>query len=143
MQMTGKEAVDILQQVADNTEVAKYGAALEMAINALQEIEKIESEREKAKAIYRSAMEIFGEAKQTKKLFEEIGEFSDAFCKYTDGRDRSGHVAEEMADVHNMLDQWAVKFGIETEVEIMKRYKLKRLGQVIEEAKNDGNKENL
>lgn len=137
MRMDRREAIDLLQQVADNTEVAKYGAALTVAIEALQEIEKQHRANETARAIYRSAMDTFGEAAQTKKLFEEIGEFSDAFCKYTDGRDKSSHVAEEMADVHNMLDQWAVKFGIENEVEIMKRYKLRRLGQRIEE-ENDG-----
>lgn len=85
--------------------------------------------------IYRAAMETFGEAKQTIKLFEEIGEFSEAFTKCLGGRDRVSHVAEEMADVHNMLDQWAVQLGCVDEVERQKRYKLKRLEQRIEEAK--------
>lgn len=85
--------------------------------------------------IYRAAMETFGEAKQITKLFEEIGEFSEAFTKCLGGRDRVSHVAEEMADVHNMLDQWAVQLGCTDEVERMKRYKLRRLEQRIEEAK--------
>lgn len=85
--------------------------------------------------IYRAAMETFGEAKQTIKLFKEIGEFSEAFTKCLGGRDRVSHVAEEMADVHNMLDQWAVQLGCTDEVERMKRYKLRRLEQMIEEAK--------
>lgn len=83
--------------------------------------------------IYRAALETFGEAKQTKKLFEEIGEFMEAFCQHADGRDKLSHVAEEMADVHNMLDQWAVHLGCAEEVERMRRYKLRRLEQRIEE----------
>lgn len=87
--------------------------------------------------IYRAAMETFGEAKQTIKLTEEIGEFMEAFSKYMHGRDRLSHVAEEMADVHNMLDQWAVHFGCTDEVERMRRYKIKRLEQRIEEVQHE------
>ena len=58
-----------------------------------------------------------------------------AFTQYMEGRDKLSHVAEEMADVHNMLDQWALHLGCEDEVERQKRYKLKRLEQRIEEAR--------
>ena len=136
--MTIKEAVDYLQPIADSTDIAKHGEALRVALDAMREVEKQNNARESACKIYRSAMNTFGMAKQTTKLFEEIGEFSDAFCKYSDGRDKVSHVAEEMADVHNMLDQWAVQFGCTDEVERMKRYKLKRLEQRIEEAQGNG-----
>ena len=63
----------------------------------------------------------------------------DAFGKYFEGRDKLSHVAEEMADVHNMLDQWAVHLGCVDEVERQKRYKLKRLEQRIEKAKLESN----
>ena len=84
--------------------------------------------------IYRAALETFGEEKQIIKLSQEIGEFLMAFTQYMEGRDKLSHVAEEMADVHIMLNQWAVHFGCEAEVERMKRYKLRRLEQRIEEA---------
>lgn len=89
--------------------------------------------------IYRSAMETFGETAQTIKLSEEIGEFLAAFGQYFGGRDKLSHVAEEMADVHNMLDQWAVHLGCVDEVERQKRYKLRRLEQRIEKAKGKEN----
>lgn len=85
--------------------------------------------------IYRAAMDTFGTEAQIIKLFEEIGEFSEAFTKCLGARDMVSHVAEEMADVHIMLDQWAVQLGCTDEVERMKRYKLRRLEQRIEEAK--------
>lgn len=85
--------------------------------------------------IYRAALDTFGAAAQTNKLFEEIGEFMEAFCKCSHGRDKVSHLAEEIADVHIMLDQMAVMFNCEGEMERLKRYKLRRLEQRIEEAK--------
>lgn len=87
--------------------------------------------------IYEDALATFGIVKQTRKLNEEIGEFLDAFNKCLDGRDKVTHVAEEMADVHNMLDQMAVYLDCQEEVEHQKRYKLKRLEQRIEEARRE------
>ena len=89
--------------------------------------------------IYRAALETFGLPKQVIKLSEEIGEFLEAFSKCMDDRDTVTHVAEEMADVHNMLDQFAVYFGCEDDVERMKLYKLGRLEQRIEKAKLESN----
>ena len=88
--------------------------------------------------IYRAALETFGEEKQIIKLSQEIGEFLMAFTQYMEGRDRLSHVAEEMADVHIMLDQWAEHLGCAEEVERMKRYKLRRLEQRIEAAARGG-----
>ena len=85
--------------------------------------------------IYRAALETFGAEAQTKMLFEEIGELMAAICQYSRGRDKVTHVAEEIADVRIMLDQMAVLFGCEDEVERQRRYKLRRLEQRIEEAK--------
>lgn len=81
--------------------------------------------------IYRAALDTFGAQKQTDKLFEEIGEFMEAFCKCSHGRDKVSHLAEEIADVHIMLDQMAVMFNCEREMERLKRYKLRRLEQRI------------
>lgn len=87
--------------------------------------------------IYRAALETFGAEAQAKMLFEEIGELMSAICKHARGRDKVAHIAEEIADVHIMLDQMAVLFNCEDEVERQKRYKLRRLEQRIEEAKAD------
>ena len=84
--------------------------------------------------IYRAALVIFGDSCQIEKTFEEIGEFMEALIKCKYGRDKMNHLAEEIADVHIMLDQMAVLFGCEAEVEHMKRYKIRRLEQRIEEA---------
>lgn len=85
--------------------------------------------------IYSAAMDTFGVPNQIIKLVEETGEFFEAFGKCLGGRDKVAHVAEEMADVHNMLDQFAVYFDCEDEVERQRRYKLRRLEQRIEKAK--------
>ena len=83
--------------------------------------------------IYRAALDTFGAEAQTKMLFEEIGELMTAICQYSRGRDKVDHVAEEIADVRIMLDQMAVLFDCEAEVERQRRYKLRRLEQRIEE----------
>lgn len=132
-----KQAIDYLQPIADNAELSGYSEALGVALEAMQEMDKLSVGRENAENVQRAAMDTFGEAKQTVKLFGEVGEFMDAFGKYFEGRDKLSHVAEEMADVHNMLDQWAVHLGCVDEVERQKRYKLKRLEQRIEEARHE------
>ena len=132
-----KQAIDYLQPIADSTPLAGYGAALAVAMDAMR-AQEAQMDKESAQAIYRAALDTFGTEAQTKKLFEEIGEFMEAFCKCSAGRDKLSHLAEEMADVHNMLDQMAVLFDCEAEVERQKRYKLKRLEQRIEAAARGG-----
>lgn len=129
--MTTKEAIDYLQPIADNSDIAQHGEALRVALDAMREAERHHSYSE----IYRAALDTFGAEAQAKKLFEEIGEFMEAFCKCSNGRDKVSHLAEEIADVHIMLDQMAVMFDCSAEMERMKRYKLRRLEQRIEEAK--------
>lgn len=90
----------------------------------------------KTNEIYLAALDTFGIENQIIKLVEETGEFFEAFGKCLSGRDKVSHVAEEMADLHNMLDQFAVYFDCEAEVERQKRYKLKRLEQRIEVAQD-------
>lgn len=131
--MTIKEAVDYLQPIADSTDIAKHGEALRVALDAMRDAER----QENAGKIYRAALDTYGAEAQTKKLFEEIGEFMEAFCKCDSGRDKLPHLAEEIADVHIMLDQMAVMFNCSAEVERMKRYKLRRLEQRIEEARSN------
>lgn len=84
-----------------------------------------------AKKIYRTALETYGAEHQTKKLFEEIGEFQEALCKYNDGRDTLDHVAEELADVQIMLEQMTILHGCGALVDVWKRLKLEKLAQKI------------
>lgn len=121
------EAIDYLQPIADNAELSGYSEALAVALDTMKA-------QESAKTIYRAALETFGAEAQTKMLFEEIGELMTAICQYSRGRDKVAHVAEEIADVRIMLDQMAVLFDCEAEVERQRRYKLRRLEQRIEEA---------
>lgn len=127
-----KQAIDYLQPIADSTPLAGYGAALAVAMDAMRYAEQTRMDSE----IYRAALETFGEEAQTKMLFEEMGELMSAICKHARGRDKVAHIAEEIADVQIMLDQMAVLFGCEDEVERQKRYKLRRLEQRIEEVQN-------
>jgi len=127
-----KQAIDYLQPIADSTPLAGYGAALAVALDAMR-AQEAQTDKGSAEAIYRAALETFGTEAQTKMLFEEIGELMSAICKHSRGRDKVAHIAEEIADVHIMLDQMAVLFNCEDEVERMKRYKLRRLEQRIEE----------
>lgn len=133
--MTIKEAIDYLQPIADSTDIAKHGEALRVALDAMRESER----QGNASTIYRAALDTYGTDAQTKMLFEEIGELMSAVCKHSRGRDKVAHIAEEIADVHIMLDQMAVMFNCEGEMERMKRYKLRRLEQRIEEAKLESN----
>lgn len=127
-----KQAIDYLQPIADNSDIAKHNEALRVALDAMRGAER----REDSGRLYRAALETFGVPSQIIKLVEETGEFFEAFGKCLGGRDKVSHVAEEMADVHIMLDQIAVYFDCEAEVERQKRYKLKRLEQRIEEVQN-------
>ena len=138
MKKNRRDAIEYLQQVADNTEVARYGIALTTAIDALREAESLSCEKENSCEIYRAALNTFGTEAQIKMLFEEIGELMTAICQYSRGRDKVAHVAEEIADVGIMLDQMAVLFDCEAEVEIQRKYKLRRLEQRIEEVHGDG-----
>ena len=87
--------------------------------------------------IYRAVLETFGAECQVRKCLEELGELSVAVSHCFDGKDKPAHVAEEIADVGIMLEQMALLFRCEEEVERQRRYKLRRLEQRIEEAKRE------
>ena len=138
MRKNRRDAIEYLQQVADNTDVARYGIALTTAIDALREAESLSCEKEKSCEIYRAALNTFGTEAQIKMLFEEMGELMSAICKYFRGRDKVVHIAEEIADVHILLDQMTLLFDCKAEVEIQRKYKLRRLEQRVKEALGDG-----
>lgn len=81
--------------------------------------------------LYRAAISVWGTEHQTKKTFEEIGEFIEAICKCAEHRDKAAHVAEEIADVQIMLEQMTVLYGIEKEVEAFRESKLSYLDLLV------------
>ncbi len=85
-------------------------------IKPLQSLHKI-SEKEIDETI-RIAVEKFGKEHQTRKLFEEMAELQVALCQLADGRDTTGHVCEEIADVIIMCLQMAQIYG----PELVERY---------------------
>lgn len=93
--------------------------------------DKDEQEQER-NVIFRRALDTYGAERQTRKLFEEVAEMQEALCKCTDGRDTVHHLAEEIADVHNMLIQMAILHDCVDEVEDFKRVKIKRLEKRLE-----------
>ena len=104
-----------------------------MALDALQKVHDMET----ARSVYREVLETFGAEWQVRKCLEELAELGVAVPHCYDGKDKPGHVAEEIADVGIMLEQMAMLFNCETEVERMRRYKLRRLEQRIEEARHE------
>ncbi len=132
-----KEAIDYLQQIADNAELSGWQESLAVALDTMRDAERKHKEQKHAREINCSALDTYGKEAQKSKLFEEIGELMDALCKCSAGRDKVTHLAEEIADVGIMLGQMAIMFDCEAEVERQKRYKLKRLEQRIEEAKHE------
>lgn len=133
-----EQAIAYLQPIADNTELAGYNEALEVALSALRDAERQRKERKSTREINCAALETYGNEAQTRKLFEEIGEMMEAMCKCSAGRDKLTHLAEEIADVGIMLEQMAIMYDCEEEVERQRRYKLRRLEHRIEEARNAG-----
>ena len=126
------EAIDYLQPIADNAELSGYSEAMAVALSAMRDAER--QCKENAREINCAALETYGKEAQKSKLFEEIGELMDALCKCAAGRDKVTHLAEEIADVGIMMEQMAIMFDCEEEVERQRRYKLRRLEQRIEEA---------
>lgn len=124
------EAIDYLQPIADNAELSGYSEALGVAMDALREV----LDRESAQEINRAALSTYGAERQVRKCLEELSELGMAVSHCFDGKDKPSHVAEEIADVGIMLEQMAILFMCEDEVERMRRYKLRRLEQRIEEA---------
>ena len=78
------------------------------------------------------AVRAHGPQKQIIKAVEELGELSQALCKYlAEGADPD-HVAEEMADVAIMLEQLKIIFENHARVDAWEHEKLARLAARID-----------
>ena len=69
--------------------------------------------------ISKEALEFWGYEPQSTMLIEEMGELIKALCKYKRygyeacGDEIKANVLEEIADVHNMIEQMEIYFGKE------------------------------
>ena len=100
------------------------------------ELLKEREERNADREVCQLAINHYGGEKQKKKLFEEMGELTQAICHTDDGKDDKWHIAEEIADVQIVLDQMIFLYGIRGEVNRQHREKIKRLEEGLKESGN-------
>lgn len=80
-----------------------------------------------AKEIYLEAIEKWGTVAQIIIAFEEMAELQKELCKNLRGRENKEKIAEEIADVENMMEQLKLIFDIGAEVSRQKQAKIARL----------------
>lgn len=76
--------------------------------------------------IYKNALSSFGIEAQEKMVMEECAKLIDAICKRFRNRISVEDIITELADVHIMVEQMAVYYGLK-EFEIEKKHKINRL----------------
>jgi len=85
--------------------------------------------------IYKKAIEKWGADFQILMLFEEVGELMQAISKIYRSKDKGEYdfatLAEEIADVEIMLEQLKIIFGVEEGVKKIRKIKLKRLEEML------------
>lgn len=138
--MTTGRAIELLRcRDGVNFTLDEYCAAIDMAIEALGKYPMSEEARE-ANAVFKDAIEVFGEDAQILMVFEEMSELQKELCKWL----RSGKsptllhlIAEEIADVEIMLDQMKLVFHCTSAVRGIRKKKIARLAGRIQEAKKN------
>lgn len=103
--------------------------AVRMSLVALREQEA----RDADKAIFRRALDTYGAEAQTRMVFEEFAELQKELCKHARGKDNRMEIAEEIADVFNVLDQMIILYDCGDEVAAFRKEKLERLAEKLEE----------
>lgn len=63
-------------------------------------------------AVYRRAIETFGEDAQLWMVIEEMSELAKEICKFMRGKRCPADIADEIADVQIMLEQATMIFGV-------------------------------
>lgn len=76
--------------------------------------------------VYKNALNQYGITAQERMVMEECAELIDAICKHYRGRNTTKDLITELADVHIMVEQMAVFYGIIEFTEEKKR-KINRL----------------
>lgn len=91
--------------------------------------------------IFKSAVETFGSDIQLIMLIEEMSELTQAISKYFRGEENAENIAEEIADVHIMLEQALVIFNNGKLVSDYLDSKLNRLSELIEKHQQEDKKQ--
>jgi len=86
--------------------------------------------------IYKSAVDLWGEALQHLMLIEECAELISSLCKQFRGRVDSSKVIEEAVDVQLMINQLKYMLNDNDEWNKQMRYKLDRLESIIKGVDN-------
>lgn len=138
--MTTGRAIELLRcRDGVNFTLDEYCAAIDMAIEALGKYPMSEEARE-ANAVFKDAIEVFGEDAQILMVFEEMAELQKELCKWlrgnTDAAERY-RIAEEIADVEIMLAQMKLLFDNRGLVLNYRREKTARLAGRIEKIKKN------
>lgn len=82
---------------------------------------------EARQAVYRLAIEKFGEEAQLWIVIEEMSELAKEICKFQRGKRCPDDLADEIADVEIMLEQARMLFGVDDLVIAHKDAKIERL----------------
>lgn len=77
--------------------------------------------------VLQRALDTYGSTLQIAMVFEEMSELQKEMCKYLRGRGSFEHIAEEIADVEIMLEQMKMLFFCSDEVRDVRRRKVERL----------------
>ena len=86
--------------------------------------------------IYKSAVDLWGEAFQRLMVIEECAELISSLCKQFRGRADDSKVLEEAVDVQLMINQLRYMLNDSDEWNKQMRYKLDRLESIIKGADN-------
>lgn len=70
------------------------------------------TEFDERRAVYRRAIETFGEDAQLWMVIEEMSELAKEICKFQRGKRCPADIADEIADVQIMLEQATMIFGV-------------------------------
>lgn len=85
-----------------------------------------------------AALELWGAEAQTLMVFEEMSELQKELCKHARGKDNREEIAEEIADVRNMLIQMCILHDCADLAEKYQEEKLIRTLGKIEKALKEG-----
>lgn len=85
------------------------------------------TEFDERRAVYRRAIEKYGEDAQLWMVIEEMSELAKEICKYQRGKRCLADIADEIADVQIMLEQATMIFGVDDLVREHRDAKIERL----------------
>lgn len=97
----------------------------------------------KKKDIYNKAKHVYGIDAQVIKAVEELAELQKELCKFLLDDGNMEHITEEIADVEIMIEQLKLIFENEKAVELIKKAKIKRLSDRLDEELSTPSKYNL